>query len=257
MSVAGKTAIVTGAGTGIGRATAELLAARGARVVAAGLQPERLRETVGGDRAPPAARRSPSTPTSRSPRPSSAWPRRAAQAFGGTDVLVNNAAVYPIGPWHEMDAAQWDAVFATNIRGYFLLARAVRPQMIARGGGTDRQRRVGHVLHGRRAAARLRRVEGRRHRLHARARARGGPGGHPRQRGRARRLPDRRHRDPRRPGQAVARTCSRLSRSSDAARSRTSPARSRSSPATTRASSRGQTLLVDGGWMRLSSSRAL
>ena len=46
MSVAGKTAIVTGAGTGIGRATAQLLAERGARVVAAGLQPERLRETV-------------------------------------------------------------------------------------------------------------------------------------------------------------------------------------------------------------------
>ena len=40
-------------------------------------------------------------------------------------MLVNNAAVYPIGPWHEMDAAQWDAVFATNIRGYFLMARAV------------------------------------------------------------------------------------------------------------------------------------
>ena len=46
MSLAGKTAIVTGAGTGIGRATAQLLAQRGARVVAAGLQPDRLRETV-------------------------------------------------------------------------------------------------------------------------------------------------------------------------------------------------------------------
>ena len=46
MSLAGKSAIVTGAGTGIGRATAQLLAQRGARVVAAGLQPERLRETV-------------------------------------------------------------------------------------------------------------------------------------------------------------------------------------------------------------------
>ena len=62
---------------------------------------------------------------------------RAQEAFGGTDVLVNNAAVYPIGPWHEMDAAEWDAVFAINIRGYFLMARAVRPQMIARGGGAS------------------------------------------------------------------------------------------------------------------------
>jgi 3-oxoacyl-[acyl-carrier protein] reductase len=61
---------------------------------------------------------------------------RAAEEFGGTDVLVNNAAMYPLGPWHEMDVAQWDQLFATNIRGYWLMARAVRPQMIARGGGS-------------------------------------------------------------------------------------------------------------------------
>jgi 3-oxoacyl-[acyl-carrier protein] reductase len=134
VSVAGKTAIVTGAGTGIGRATAQLLAERGARVVAAGLQPEQLRETVetiaaaGGDAIAVDADVS-------DPDAIEAVAARAQDAFGGTDVLVNNAAIYPIGPWHEMDAAQWDAVFATNIRGYFLMARAVRPQMIARGGG--------------------------------------------------------------------------------------------------------------------------
>ena len=134
MSVAGKTAIVTGAGTGIGRATAQLLAQRGARVVAAGLQPDLLRETVetiaaaGGDAIAVDADLS-------DPDAIEAVAARAQDAFGGTDVLVNNAAIYPIGPWHEMDAAQWDAVFATNIRGYFLMARAVRPQMIARGGG--------------------------------------------------------------------------------------------------------------------------
>src|SRR5215218_5656726 len=111
MSVAGKTAIVTGAGTGIGRATAQLLAGRGARVVASGLQPERLRETVADITA------------------------AGREVFGGTDILVNNAAIYPIGPWHEVDAEQWDAVFATNVRGYFLMARAVREQMVARGGG--------------------------------------------------------------------------------------------------------------------------
>jgi 3-oxoacyl-[acyl-carrier protein] reductase len=134
MSLAGKSAIVTGAGTGIGRATARLLAQRGARVVAAGLQPERLRETVeaitsaGGEAIAADADLS-------DPSAIEQVAAAAQEAFGGTDVLVNNAAVYPIGPWHEMDAAQWDAVFATNIRGYFLMARAVRPQMIARGGG--------------------------------------------------------------------------------------------------------------------------
>jgi 3-oxoacyl-[acyl-carrier protein] reductase len=134
MSVAGKTAIVTGAGTGIGRATAQLLAGRGARVVAAGLQPDRLEATVktiiasGGEAIAVDADVS-------DPEAIEQVAAAAQDAFGGTDVLVNNAAVYPIGPWHEMDAAQWDAVFATNIRGYFLMARAVRPQMIARGGG--------------------------------------------------------------------------------------------------------------------------
>jgi 3-oxoacyl-[acyl-carrier protein] reductase len=134
MAMTGKTAIVTGAGTGIGRATAQLLARRGARVVAAGLQPERLRETVaeisaaGGEAIAIEADVS-------DPAAIEQVAARAQEAFGGADVLVNNAAVYPIGPWHEMDAAQWDAVFATNIRGYFLLARAVRPQMVARGGG--------------------------------------------------------------------------------------------------------------------------
>jgi NAD(P)-dependent dehydrogenase (short-subunit alcohol dehydrogenase family) len=135
VSVAGKTAIVTGAAGGIGRATAALLAARGARVLAAGLQPEGLRETVdaiaraGGEALAVDADVS-------DPAAIEALAARAQEAFGGADILVNNAAIYPLGPWHEADAAQWDAVFATNVRGYFLLAKAVRPQMLARGGGS-------------------------------------------------------------------------------------------------------------------------
>jgi 3-oxoacyl-[acyl-carrier protein] reductase len=134
MSVAGKTAIVSGAATGIGRATATLLAERGARVVATGLQPERLQETVaaivtaGGEAVAVDADVS-------DPDDIERVAARAQDAFGGADILVNNAAVYPIGPWHEMDAAQWDEVFATNVRGYYLMARAVRPQMLAKGRG--------------------------------------------------------------------------------------------------------------------------
>src|SRR5215211_3116260 len=130
MSVAGKTAIVTGAGTGIGRATAQLLARRGARVVAAGLQPERLRATVAEITAAGGVDADLSDPGA-----IEAVAARAHEAFGGTDVLVNNAAIYPMGPWHDVGADEWDAVFATNVRGYFLMARAVREQMVARGGG--------------------------------------------------------------------------------------------------------------------------
>jgi 3-oxoacyl-[acyl-carrier protein] reductase len=134
MSVSGSTAIVTGAGTGIGRATAMLLAERGAKVVVAGLQPDKLDETVaaiagaGGEAVAVHADVS-------DPQAIEEVAERARQAFGGTDILVNNAGVYPLGPWHETDVAVWDDLFATNVRGYYLLARAVRPQMLARGGG--------------------------------------------------------------------------------------------------------------------------
>ena len=104
-------------------------------MVVAGLQPEALRETVatieadGGEAVAIEADVS-------DPEQIEAVAARAQEAFGGADILVNNAAIYPIGPWHEADAAEWDAVFAINVRGYFLLAKAVRPQMLARGGGS-------------------------------------------------------------------------------------------------------------------------
>jgi NAD(P)-dependent dehydrogenase (short-subunit alcohol dehydrogenase family) len=131
VSVAGKTAIVTGAATGIGAATATLLAERGARVLAAGLQPEQLEATVaaiGGNAVAVHADIS-------DPAQIQALADKAQDA-GGADILVNNAAIYPLGPWHEADAEQWDAVYATNVRAAFLLAKAVRPQMLARGGGS-------------------------------------------------------------------------------------------------------------------------
>ena len=236
MSVAGKTAIVTGAGTGIGRATAQLLAERGARVVAAGLQPDELHETV--DAITSAGGEAIAVDADLSDPAAIEQVAAAAQdAFGGTDVLVNNAAVYPLGPWHEMDAAQWDAVFATNIRGYFLMARAVRPQMIARGGGAVVNvasvtfftgnalllayvASKGAVIGFTRALAR----EAGPRRASAPTPWRPAP---------SRPRPPRS--TPTRRGSGA--TCSRLSRSSAAAKSRTSPARSPSSRATTRASS--------------------
>jgi 3-oxoacyl-[acyl-carrier protein] reductase len=133
--VAGKTAIVTGAATGIGAATAQLLAERGARVLAVGLQPEALRETVAAIEAEGGEAVAFEADVS-DPEAIKAVAAEAQHSFGGADILVNNAAIYPIGPWHEAEAAEWDEVFRTNVRGYFLLAKAVRPQMLARGGGS-------------------------------------------------------------------------------------------------------------------------
>src|SRR3954464_5768813 len=135
VSVEGKTAVVTGAATGIGRATAELLAARGARVVAVGLQPERLHEAVESIAAAGGEAIALDLDLS-DPDAAQAVAAATRDAFGGADVLVNNAAIYPIGPWHEATAEEWDAVFATNVRASFLLARALRPQMVERGGGS-------------------------------------------------------------------------------------------------------------------------
>jgi 3-oxoacyl-[acyl-carrier protein] reductase len=56
--------------------------------------------------------------------------------FGGTDILVNNAGVYPNGPWHEITEEEWDFVFSVNVKGYFLCSKAIRPQMLERGGGS-------------------------------------------------------------------------------------------------------------------------
>ncbi len=60
---------------------------------------------------------------------------RAAQAFGAVDILVNNAAIYPSRPWHEVSEEEWDDVMSVNLKGYFLCARAVYPHMKARGWG--------------------------------------------------------------------------------------------------------------------------
>jgi NAD(P)-dependent dehydrogenase (short-subunit alcohol dehydrogenase family) len=55
--------------------------------------------------------------------------------LGGIDVLVNNAAVYPRRAWTEIPEDEWDEVFATNLKGYFLCARAAYPSMAERGHG--------------------------------------------------------------------------------------------------------------------------
>ena len=134
-ALAGRTAIVTGAGTGLGRASALGLAREGAAVVVAGLEPAKLEETARLIRADGGHALAVECDIG----DEAAITRMAGLALselGGADVLVNNAAIYPSRPWHEADAGEWDDVMRVNVRGYFLCARAVRPQMLARGGGS-------------------------------------------------------------------------------------------------------------------------
>ena len=135
VSLSDKTAIVTGASSGLGRASAVALAAEGANVVVAGLEPEGLDATVelitgaGGRAAAVATDISDAAAVD-------AMAALAQHEYGGVDVLVNNAAIYPYGPWQDFDEATWESVFNVNVKGYWLCSRSVYPQMVERGGGS-------------------------------------------------------------------------------------------------------------------------
>jgi len=127
---AGRTAIVTGAGSGIGRATALRLAREGARVVAADIAAERLERLaaefpdldlvpVAGDLATEDGTRA-----------------VVAAAGGRVDALANVAGIMDAFlPPAEVDDATWERVFAVNVTAVMRLTRAVLPLMLAAGGG--------------------------------------------------------------------------------------------------------------------------
>jgi NAD(P)-dependent dehydrogenase (short-subunit alcohol dehydrogenase family) len=60
---------------------------------------------------------------------------RVVDDLGGVDILVNNAAIYPLRPWTEIEEEEWDRVMAVNLKGYFLCARAAFPHIRDRGRG--------------------------------------------------------------------------------------------------------------------------
>ncbi len=133
-----KTAIVTGAGSGLGAATALALARRGVRVAAADVSPTRLdetgaklRATANGD-----SGRHLLLPLDVSDaRQVEAAVARVAGAFGRIDFLVNCAGIDYTLSLTDLSVEQFDRVLAVNLRGPFLLARQVFPIMRANGGG--------------------------------------------------------------------------------------------------------------------------
>lgn len=134
MNLKGQVAIITGAGGALGRGTALILARAGASIVVAEEKADRGKETA--RLVKEAGGRALFVKTDVSSAASvNAMVRRGVQEFGGVDILVNNAAIYPSRPWTEIREDEWDRVFAVNIKGYFLCARACHPQFKARGRG--------------------------------------------------------------------------------------------------------------------------
>jgi NAD(P)-dependent dehydrogenase (short-subunit alcohol dehydrogenase family) len=136
--LAGKVCIVTGAGSGIGRASAHALANEGAKVVVADLDPASARKVAGeiGAAALPFEADVSDEPAVRG------MVRAALEAFGGLDVLHNNAADSSAatmgrdGDLLELELAVWERAFAVNARGVMLGCKHAIPAMLARGGGS-------------------------------------------------------------------------------------------------------------------------
>jgi NAD(P)-dependent dehydrogenase (short-subunit alcohol dehydrogenase family) len=130
----GKTALVTGGGTGIGKAVALAFAREGAKVTVAGRRAKKLNEVVaeiekmGGGALAVVCDVSLATDAQRAVA-------ETAKRFGGMNVLVNNAGALHVGSVERTSEDEWDRLMAINVKGPFLLSRAALPEFRKAGGG--------------------------------------------------------------------------------------------------------------------------
>ncbi|MBV8566037.1 MAG: SDR family oxidoreductase [Methylobacteriaceae bacterium] len=130
----GRTAVVTGAAMGIGKACAIALAEAGAAVIVADVD-EAVGRATAEDIAATGARALFVRTDVTSMADMEAMAAAAAGAFGGIDILVNNAARAIGGAVHEIDEATWNLVMTTNLTSVWRGMRVCVPQMLKRGGG--------------------------------------------------------------------------------------------------------------------------
>jgi NAD(P)-dependent dehydrogenase (short-subunit alcohol dehydrogenase family) len=132
--LSGQVALITGANRGIGLAIARKVGRLGARLALCARDRVRLEQAAGELRqngieaVPIQADVTTSVDVARVVEQSN-------QALGEIDILVNNAGVGLFRPAHETTEAEWDVVLDTNLKGVFLMSRAVAPQMIRRRSG--------------------------------------------------------------------------------------------------------------------------
>lgn len=132
-----KRAIVTGGGGGIGRGIAVALAQAGAKVAVCGRRMEPLQRAVAAIEGAGGVGMAVQADVAQEAEVE-AMVGRVLDAWGGIDILVNNAGIGGGGRIHEHDVAAWDRVMAVNLRGPFLMSRAVLPSM--------RRQRSGHIV---------------------------------------------------------------------------------------------------------------
>ena len=128
MTLEGKTALVTGSGRNIGRATVLELASRGANVVVNTRTNQQEAEAFGVKALPILA-------DVGDEEQAISMVEKAAAEFGRVDILVNNAGLRLSSPFTEMTTEEWRTVLAVNLDGPFFLCRAVVPAMIEAGWG--------------------------------------------------------------------------------------------------------------------------
>ena len=135
MLLKNRIAIVTGAGSGIGQASALRFAAEGAAVVVADIRAHKARQTV--DSITEAGGQAVAVEVDVADAASvAAMVEVAVATFGGLDVLFNNAGTLRPGTAVELSVDDWDLVMGVNVRSVFLGAKFAVPVMQARGGGS-------------------------------------------------------------------------------------------------------------------------
>ncbi len=130
-----KVAIVTGAGSGLGRATAKLFASEGATVVAADINLATAQETVDAIVADGGLALALQTDVGKS-SDCEKMVTATVNQYGRVDVLVNNAGIFTYGTAVDLSEDQWDRLLDINLKGPFLCSKFAIPHMQAQGGGS-------------------------------------------------------------------------------------------------------------------------
>ncbi|MCM3697943.1 SDR family oxidoreductase [Paenibacillus macerans] len=136
-NIASKVVIITGASSGIGEATAKLLAANGAKVVLAARREERLRQIAGEIRQAGGEASSFQADVASS-EDMKKLAQFAIERYGRVDVLVNNAGIMPVSRLSELRVEDWDRMIDVNVKGVLYGIAAVLPIM--------REQKSGHII---------------------------------------------------------------------------------------------------------------